>query len=59
MEYQIVSYSGYGLPETTKYFASVVNKLIEKGWNPQGGISITYNSEWNSCWVCQAMIKED
>jgi hypothetical protein len=51
MNYRIVESSNrYDL-------ATEVNDLIERGWRPQGGVSLAYHSGYKETWA-QAMVKE-
>lgn len=51
MKYRVVS-------EESEYkLANRVNKLIDDGWWPQGGVSFVYHSAYKETWA-QAMVKE-
>ena len=57
MEYKVVSGVSTNIKGAVPGLVNEVQKLIEEGFKPQGGIAI---SEDESGWVkvCQAMIKE-
>lgn len=51
MKYRVVS-------EESEYeLANRVNKWIEDGWRPQGGLSFVYHSSYKETWA-QAMVKD-
>ena len=51
MKYRVVS-------EKSEYeLANRVNKWIEDGWRPQGGLSFAYHSSYKETWA-QATVKE-
>ena len=53
MKYRVVS-------EKNEYeLANRVNKLIEDGWRPQGGLSFAYHSSYKETFTwAQAMVKD-
>ena len=51
IKYRVVS-------EESEYeLANRVNKWIEDGWRPQGGLSFVYHSSYKETWA-QAMVKD-
>lgn len=51
MKYRVVS------EESEYQLANRVNKWIQDGWRPQGGVSFVYHSSYKETWA-QAMVKE-
>jgi hypothetical protein len=51
MKYRVVS------KESEYELANHVNKWIEDGWRPQGGVSFVYHSSYKGTWS-QAMVKD-
>ena len=58
MKYQVVLVQDSNMNQALKELSTDVMKLCSKGWKPQGGISIAVK-DYNWCYVCQAMVKED
>ena len=60
MDYKIICAQVRYQSNATEELTEKVKKCIEKGWKPQGGVSIATTSIANTTYyiVCQAMIKE-
>ena len=57
MKYQTVIVRGSYWWECERELNSKVNKLIEEGWEPQGGVSIAVENLAPT--LCQAMVKHE
>ena len=55
LDYQVVSSDGCRM--TSSRFAQIVQEWIEKGWKPQGGVSVTVNQSGQRVYA-QALVRE-
>lgn len=44
--------------EATTFLENMVNAYLKKGWEMQGGVSLTYDSQTETYSAAQAVIKE-
>ena len=59
MKYCVIVSSSFPTNTAKEELTRKVQKAIDEGWRPLGGVSLTYNNGHKTLILAQALIKDD